>query len=287
MHASDCPAAVPRPRRIGWLLLSAVLAGCAMPPDQRAYRERLESGFLTPQDIQRFRTPEGFHRRLQASAREPLPLEQSQQDKALMAAAASGDLTLVRRLLTEGALANTTDAWGSSPLLLAAREGHAPVVRGLVDGGAHVAGRGGDMPPLAAAALRGHAHVVRLLLQLGADPQAGGGNGQSALMNAVMADRLEVVRILLAAGADTATVDRAGDNVLIVCVSRDQPAMLDLLLNSGVAPDMPDGNGLSALYWAEFLQRPAMAQRLRQAGADPLRKKVMLLHSRPYSMGEY
>jgi len=267
------------------LAFLALVSGCAMPPQDKAYRERLESGFLTPQDIERFRTPDDFHRRLQASARDTSPGEQLPADQALMRAAADGDLAQATVLLAGGARVNTVDAWGNGPLLLAAREGHATLVRALVAAGAHLNGRGGEMPPLAAAALRGHEAVVRLLLRQGADPDAVGGNGQTALLNAVKTGRLAVAGQLLDAGADTRVVDRAGDNLLIVCVSQDRAAMLDLLLRRGVQPDMADGNGLSALYWAEFLQRPALAARLRLAGADPDRRKVSVLRSRPYATG--
>lgn len=269
-------------------VLAAVwLSACAKTPEQRAYRERLEAGFTTPDDVQRLRTPEVFHLRLRASARDFVPTDAPAIDRKLMQASTRGDLSGIRDLLARQAHVNAVDASGNSALLFAAREGHTALVRALLDAGARVDGLGGAMPPLAAAAVRGHTAVVQLLLRAGADPDAAGANGHAALMNAVKTNRLAVATVLLAAGADTRVVDRVGDNLLTVCVEADQVAMLALLLQHGVQPDMADSNGLSALYWAEFLKKPVLAGMLREAGADSARRKARVVQSRRYDLGEY
>ncbi len=233
-------------------LLAGALGGCAMDPAQLAYRERLENGFLTAEDMVRFKTPERWQSTLVAAARDA---------RAPLAP--------------------------DSALLDAAREGQTQAARLLIKAGAPVDGRGGVMPPLAAAALRGETHVVRLLIRSGADLEAVGENGLTALMNAVKLNHLGVAKVLLESGANARVVDRSGDNVLAVAVTENQPEMLALLLAHGVSPELADKDGLTALYWAEHLKRPALARILRGAGADPARMKKRIVSSQPYPMGEF
>ena len=268
-------------------LIAGLLGGCAMNPEQLAYRDRLELGFVTPQDIVHFRTPEREQMALVVDAREMLPRQAQEQDMQLMQAARRGDTAGIKALLAGGAQVNATDDWGNSPLLYAAREGEVESARMLLKAGAYVDGRGGTMPPLAAAALRGHTILVRLLIRNKADVNAVGENNLSALMNAVKLNHLGVAKVLLEAGANTRVLDRAGDNLLAVAVNKNYPDMLALLLKQGVNPDLADSNGLTALYWAEYLNRPALAQLLRDAGADPARKKTELVVSQPYNLGEF
>jgi ankyrin repeat protein len=85
-------------------------------------------------------------------------------------AARAGDVTLLGRLLDEGAEINALDRYGQTALMLAAKAGHAPAVRLLVTRGAAL----------------DHTAKYRL----------------SALMLAVINDRPEVVEVLVTAGAD-------------------------------------------------------------------------------------
>lgn len=269
------------------LLATVMAAGCAMTPDQLAYRERLEGGFLARNEVVRFKTPEREYRALVADGR-ALKVEPPQvQDMQLLQAARNGDGAQVKALLASGAQVNTVDEWGNTALLLAAQEGSIDTVQQLLRAGALVQGRGGAMTPLGAAALRGHTMVARMLVRGKADVNAVGANEQTALMNAVSLNRLEVAKVLIEAGANTRVLDRAGDNVLAVCVNKNYPDMLALLLKLGVKPDMVDANGLTPLYWAQHLQLPALADLLRKAGANEARVKTELVQSQPYSLGEF
>jgi ankyrin repeat protein len=263
------------------------MGGCALNAKQLAYRDRLEMGFVTPEDIERFKTTPVQQLALTSDARSFLPRYAQAQDVELMKAAAAGDTARIKTLLASGAQVNAIDEWGNSALLMTAREGQVESARMLLKAGAEVEGRGGAMSPLAASALRGHAILVRLLIHNGASVNAVGENDQSALMNAVKLNRLEVVSALIEAGANTKVIDRNGDNLLVVAVSQNYQAMLALLLKLGVSPDMSDRDGLTALYWAEYLNRPALAQLLRDAGAAPVHKKMQLIVSQPYNFGEF
>jgi ankyrin repeat protein len=268
-------------------LIAGLMGGCAMSPQQLAYRDRLELGFVTPEDMERFKTPDGEQLALTSDARSLQPLYAQAQDTLLMKAATEGDIARIKSLLASGAQVNAIDEWGNSALLIAAREGQVESARMLLKAGADVDGRGGMMSPLAAAALRGHAILVRLLIRNNANVNAVSENDLSPLMNAVKLNRLGVVPALIEAGASTQVLDRAGDNVLAVAVGQNYPEMLALLLKLGVNPEMMDRNGLSALYWAEYLNRPELAQLLRDAGADPAHEKTQVIVSQPYNFGEF
>lgn len=263
------------------------LAGCAMTPEQKAYRQRLELGVVTPEEIERFKTSEQAQLRLTAAASDMLPVYAQQPDLQLIEAAGNGDVVRIKQLLTAGAHANAIDEWGNTPLLNAAREGQVESARLLLNAGAEIDGRGGAMPPLAAAALRGHVSLVRLLLRNGARVNAVGANGLTAIMNAVKLNQPEVARVLLEGGANTRVRDRDGQTLLGVAVHANFSEMLALLLAHGVDPNIADRSGLTALYWAQYLQRPELVSILRNAGADATRAETTIVESRPYPLGEF
>jgi ankyrin repeat protein len=274
-------------RTIVSLCSIATLGACAMSPEQLAYRERLEGGYLARDEIVRFKTPEFEQRALVADARVMKQSLAQGKDRELLQAARNGDGAKIKTLLSDGAQVNSVDEWGNTALLLAAQEGSIDTVQQLLRAGAMVNGRGGAMTPLGAAALRGHTLVARQLVRAKADIDAVGANGHTALMNAVSLNRLEVAKVLIEAGANTRVLDRAGDNLLVVCINKNFPDMLAQLLQLGVKPDLRDANGLTPLYWAQHLERPAMANALRKAGANEAKQKTELVVSQPYSLGEF
>jgi ankyrin repeat protein len=267
--------------------ITCLLGACAMSPQQLAYRERLELGFVTPEDVERFKTPEHEQLSLVAEARGRVAHHSRALDQQLMQAAGTSDIARIAALLAEGAQVNATDASGGTALMIAVREGEVDSARVLLKAGAYADGRGGAMPPLAAAALRGHTVLARLLIRNGANVEAVGANELSALMNAVKLNHLGMAKVLIDAGANTRVVDRAGDNLLAVAVTEGNSEMLALLLKLGVPVDLADRNGLTALYWADHLKRPDLSRLLLNAGADPARKKTEIRVSQSYQLGEF
>src|SRR5690606_1578257 len=68
----------------------------------------------------------------------------------------------------------------------------------------------GGLPPIARAAKSGNADLVAALLAGGADPNARGSDGTTALMWAANSAAIDVVRLLLERGADTELVAEDG-----------------------------------------------------------------------------
>ena len=93
-----------------------------------------------------------------------------------------GDLEDLRTAVWKGASLEVTDELGSTPLILAAGQGHATCVSALLEGGADVGARTnyGDTA-LTLAASGGHLDVVRTLLLGGADPRSTGSLGRTGV----------------------------------------------------------------------------------------------------------
>lgn len=142
----------------------------------------------------------------------------------LMAAVKRGDLADVARLIAAGhAIDERTPASGGpdddcTPLGMAARLGHASIVRALLGAGADARLINGPMKATAAheAAYFGHADALRIL----SAPRDGGHavqidaqgdyNGLSALHDAVWHGHLDAARALVEAGARRDLVSHAG-----------------------------------------------------------------------------
>jgi ankyrin repeat protein len=85
----------------------------------------------------------------------------------------------------------------------AASEGHADVVRALLDGGADVNARSmGQFTPIMFAARAGDIGLVRMLLTAGADINANAADGSTPLLVAVFRGHVDLAKALLEAGGD-------------------------------------------------------------------------------------
>jgi ankyrin repeat protein len=109
-----------------------------------------------------------------------------------------------------------------------------------------LAGCGGDRgapgrpePPgrdLVAAAAAGDTGRVRRLLAAGADVDARGPGGRTAVTAAALGEHVETARVLLAAGADVDLQDEERNNPLLVCGENGNVALLRYVLRAG--PDL-------------------------------------------------
>jgi ankyrin repeat protein len=96
----------------------------------------------------------------------------------------------------------SADSAATAPLMVAAREGKADVVRALLSGhdvNVNIADAQGNTPLIEASRF-GHNDVARALVERGADVKAKNREGQTALMLAVKNGHDGVVRVLKEAG---------------------------------------------------------------------------------------
>ncbi|BFI97368.1 MAG: ankyrin repeat domain-containing protein [Rhodanobacter sp.] len=206
----------------------------------------------------------------------------------LPAAAQSGALTAVQRLLELGFAVDTVDAHGASALLHACGAGHRDIAASLLEAGADTALTAANgITPLAAAVAGGRESTVALLLEHRAEIDQRLPNQSTALMVAAAMGRPELVEALLAAGAEVDAVDAQGHSALHAAAqfgfehndSLRARRLLDVLLRRGATVNRADAEGKTALLLLlGASQRPgsecdpthlgALVPVLLEAGAD-------------------
>lgn len=185
--------------------------------------------------------------------------------------------------------ANAPDPDGTTPLIWAAHEGDAELVRRLIRARADVeAANDYGATPLGEAAVIGDAEVIELLLRAGADPNRANPEGQTPLMAVARTGNVEAARLLVEAGADVNAREKwAEQTALIWAAAQGQPEMVRYLIEAGADPDarstirdwdrrvtaeprgkdMDDG-GLTALLYAAREGCVECARALVEGGAD-------------------
>ena len=270
------------------LLCVALVSACAnYEPERLAYRDRLESGFITPEDVQRFRTPDAQRILRSADANEQMQLRAQPASVELQQAVSKGDVAALKGMLAlPGVSVNATDEQGNSPLQLAAQSGNVEIMRVLLKAGADVNGRGGEMSPLAASVIHGQTQAVNLLLRQHAKVNQAGANGRTPLFDALELEKLDIAKLLLGNGADYRVLNTNGESVLSLAVRKSQLPMLDMLLRQGVPVDLRDREGHSALYWSNFYRSDEMSTLLRAHGANTDQMVLDVRPGRPYNTVE-
>lgn len=120
---------------------------------------------------------------------------------ALFVASDEGHAGVVKVLLQAGASPDS-GVPDVSPLNMAASKGHVEVMRLLLAHGATVDANQDRGTPLAHAAVKGNINAMEPLLTHGAIPNATDARGEGPLHLAVRYGRLDAVRLLLARGAN-------------------------------------------------------------------------------------
>ena len=139
-----------------------------------------------------------------------------------------------------GARLNQTDTAGETPITVAARLGHARIVRILLDAGANADAR---KAPLFATALywavtRGWTDIALLLIERGANVSIMTTERDSPLLAATRHNHTDIALALIQAGARLNSVDRFGDTSLWNSIARGNRAVVRALLRAGADPNL-------------------------------------------------
>ena len=156
------------------------------------------------------------------------------------------------------------------PIVAEAKAGRASAVRALVGKGADVNAPGADgTTALHWAAQRGSEEMVTQLLRAGAKPSAANRYGVVPLQVAATVGNPHVVQSLLAAGADPNASNADGETVLMIAARTGDAQVVRHLTVAGAKVDAQEGwKGQTALMWAAAENNPAAMQVLLEAGAD-------------------
>lgn len=148
-----------------------------------------------------------------AASMTPVPSTEPSADLREKAAqlARTGRTTELLGVIGRGLSVDAADYKGDGLLMLAAYHGHAETVGALLAAGADPRLRNAKgLSPLDGAAFKGDLAVMRALVEGGAEVDAAGPDGRTALMWATAFNRSAAVEVLLGLGADPGKVDAHG-----------------------------------------------------------------------------
>ncbi len=194
----------------------------------------------------------------------------------LHAAAASGDIGSIERLVSAGANVESRDRHGRTPLMVAAYERNHAAARAFIDAGANLGALDNDRYDLLTiSAVLNDLEMVKLAIAAGANtklitsPYEG-----TALIAAAHLGHVEVVRALIDGKAPLDHVNNLGWTALIeaIVLGDGGPRHVSIvlaLIDAGADLNLPDGNGNTPLALALRTDREAIVDILRQAGAQP------------------
>ncbi|KAJ3809040.1 ankyrin repeat-containing domain protein, partial [Lentinula aff. lateritia] len=194
-----------------------------------------------------------------------------EEPDTIFLAAQRGDLSLLHALFAQGAHATDRDSQNITALHWASINAHLHICRELLERGAEVDARGGDLDatPMQWAARNGYLYVVKLLLEWGADPTLKDGQGYNALhlithSSAVM----PLLYLLQQRKVDVDSVDLQGHTALMWAAYQGDAVSVDVLLKHGADVTTKDEGGLTPLHWAVVRGNKAVIKKLLESGAD-------------------
>ncbi|KAI9888492.1 MAG: hypothetical protein M1814_006883 [Vezdaea aestivalis] len=154
-------------------------------------------------------------------------------------------------------------------LIAASFFGHELIIPLLLESGADTEAKGGDgTTALYQAAWNGHEAIVKLLLDRGANAQAKDNNGRTALYRAARNGHEAIVKLLLDREANAQVKDNNGTTVLYRAVWNGYEAVTKLLLDRGANGQAKNTNGNTILHGAAWNGHEAIVKLLLDRGAN-------------------
>lgn len=188
---------------------------------------------------------------------------------ALMFAAESGDILLVKMLVLNGADLELSIDEGTTPLLIAVLNGHFDVVHFLLQKGAdpdhHDSYHGSAL--LYAAAINNY-EIADLLLFFGASDTIRDKDGNAALMTAAYFGNTETSDVLLQNGLDPDGEDKHKNTPLMITSQVGDLSISSLLLTYGAALERTNNQNFTPLAHAIFFRQDTIAKLLIDSGAN-------------------
>jgi serine/threonine-protein phosphatase 6 regulatory ankyrin repeat subunit B len=173
----------------------------------------------------------------------------------LMEAVLSGNLKKVKELLVKGAITNSQDNRGNTPLMLAVKNCDSIkncyiIVMCLLNYGAdpNIRNNDGDTPLYRAC--ESDYTIVKMLFAHGADHNIQNKFGFTALMLAARSGHIDIVIALLEKGVDPKKQNHHGKTALMLAAEFRHSFIVELLLEYGVDPNFQNKDGDTALWCA-------------------------------------
>jgi ankyrin repeat protein len=125
-----------------------------------------------------------------------------------------------------------------------------------------------EMTPLAAAEAGDHTVAIRLASMKGANVNAAGADGSTAIMYAAANNDLELVRALIKAGANVKLSNQLGSSAITEAAIIGSAPIIDALLKAGADPNFRTTDGETPLMAAARSGKVEAAKVLLAAGAE-------------------
>jgi ankyrin repeat protein len=203
-------------------------------------------------------------------------LEESQPSGELFAAAKSGDLETVKRLIASGAPLEEIGERGATALIIASLKENEEVIKTLVMAGANVNAQAEyGITAMFLAVDKGHEKIVKLLIDSGSRMDIKEDKGATLVAAAAHSNRINILKLLIKAGADfNGTKLHKKDVVLkgtplMVAAERGKLESALMLIKAGTNPDFQGDRGLTALMLAASTNQPEVVALLLGIGANP------------------
>jgi ankyrin repeat protein len=206
--------------------------------------------------------------------RDPGQIEALNANKStpLIVAASQGHIRVIAFLLDKGADIQAVNAWGGTALLAAIVGGHSEAANLLIEKGADVNTPSRFGPPLHLAVNRGNVDIIQKLIGAGADIDAvNASSGWTALHMAAVAGRYEAAKVLVENGIDLNILDKRGAAALhyaLLSSTRDAAKVALLLLNHGAEFNTAMIDGNTPLLIAVKAGKEDAVKLLLEKGAD-------------------
>lgn len=167
-------------------------------------------------------------------------------------AAGSGDLAKVRELLDENPeLLNLRDntRWGEMPIHYAAVSGQIEVVKYLLSRGADINSRDNyNNTPLIMTSNHWHNNLTKYLIEKGADVNAKGDDDETLLLRVTRTTNYSIVEYIVKKGADVNVKDKDGNTPLLNAAEMGDPSTVDVLLKYGADINAVNNRGATVLF---------------------------------------
>ena len=166
----------------------------------------------------------------------------------LASKAQEGDIDSCRDLIRKGAVVNEVDSAGYLPIHYACSSGFYDVVKLFLELGSDYSSYLTGFSPIVSAAKNGHAKIVEALVSFGCSVEDSGAAGTPALVAACSSNHLDVARILVDLGANVNSADIDGNSSLHVCARIEDPqAIIRFLLMKGADVKQINSQGVTPI----------------------------------------
>lgn len=199
-------------------------------------------------------------------------------------AAREGNPAVVEFLIKNGANLSLRDNQNRTPLDYAVLRDKQAVVETLLKLGRYDVKGAEGSTLLHAAASQGHADMVRSLIERGADPSRPGPNGDPILLSYLRGGLAGPALEEIAKGSDVNARDAAGRTALHLAVGKGLEDVAAALLNGGADPNAADKSGVVALDIARDWGLRPLAGLLTAKGARLVRPRAHLLKDGSYEI---